>query len=151
MITEKEEIIKARQLIDQSVNFVSKIRQINPKPPCVGAMIEVPSAAIAIDSLIPHIDFASLGTNDLMQYTLAIDRTNSKVSHLYNPEHPAVKFLIETVIKTCINKSCPVSICGELANDIQQTRNFLKMGLREVSINVGDLLKMKEQISRIEI
>tara|TARA_B100000963_G_scaffold240655_1_gene210557 strand:- start:3125 stop:4795 length:1671 start_codon:yes stop_codon:yes gene_type:complete len=151
LITEKEEIIKARQLIDQSVNFVSKIRQINPKPPCVGAMIEVPSAAIAIDSLIPHIDFASLGTNDLMQYTLAIDRTNSKVSHLYNPEHPAVKFLIETVIKTCINKSCPVSICGELANDIQQTRNFLKMGLREVSINVGDLLKMKEQISRIEI
>ena len=67
-------------------------------------MIEVPSAAIAIESLIPHIDFASLGTNDLIQYTLAIDRTNSKVSHLYNPGHPAVQFLIENVIKSCIKE-----------------------------------------------
>ena len=130
---------------------MTKIRQVELKSLPVGAMIEVPSAAIAIESLIPHIDFASLGTNDLMQYTLAIDRTNSKVSHLYNPEHPAVKFLIENVITSCINKNCPVSICGELANDIQQTKKFFKMGLREVSINVADVLKMKEQISRIDL
>ena len=68
-------------------------------------MIEVPSAAITIESLIPHIDFASLGTNDLIQYTLAIDRTNNKVSHLYNPGHPAVQFLIENVIKSCIREN----------------------------------------------
>ena len=113
-------------------------------------MIEVPSAAITIESLIPHIDFASLGTNDLIQYTLAIDRTNNKVSHLYNPGHPAVQFLIENVIKSCIREKCPVSICGELANDIVQTKNFFKMGLREVSTNVSDILKMKEAISKIE-
>ena len=114
-------------------------------------MIEVPSAAIAIESLIPHIDFASLGTNDLIQYTLAIDRTNNKVSHLYNPGHPAVQFLIEKVIKSCIKERCPVSICGELANDIRQTTKFLKMGLREISTNVSEILKMKEAISKIEI
>ena len=151
LITEKEEVIKAKQLIYQSISIVSKKYGCDVNKPSIGAMIEVPSAAIAIESLIPHIDFASLGTNDLIQYTLAIDRTNSKVSHLYNPIHPAVQFLIKNVIKTCIKKQCPVSICGELANDISQTEKFLKMGLREVSTNVSDILKMKEAISEIEV
>ncbi len=151
LITEKEEVIKAKQLIYQSLSNVSEKYCCDLNTPAIGAMIEVPSAAIAIDSLIPHIDFASLGTNDLIQYTLAIDRTNNKVSHLYNPGNPAVQFLIEKVIKSCIRKQCPVSICGELANDIRQTTKFLKMGLREVSINVSEILKMKEEISKIEI
>ena len=151
LITEKEEVIKAKQLIYQSLRNVSKKYCFDLKTPSIGAMIEVPSAAIAIESLIPHIDFASLGTNDLIQYTLAIDRTNNKVSHLYNPGHPAVQFLIENVIKACIREQCPVSICGELANDIRQTSKFLKMGLREVSANVSDILKMKEAISKIEL
>ena len=111
LITEKEEIIKAKQLIYQSLGNVSEKYCCDLNTPSIGAMIEVPSAAIAIESLIPHIDFASLGTNDLIQYTLAIDRTNNKVSHLYNPEHPAVQFLIENVIKSCIREECPVSIC----------------------------------------
>ena len=102
LITEKEEIIKAKQLIYQSLDNVSEKYCYDLNTPSIGAMIEVPSAAIAIESLIPHIDFASLGTNDLIQYTLAIDRTNNKVSHLYNPGHPAVQFLIENVIKSCI-------------------------------------------------
>ena len=151
LITEKEEVIKAKQLIYQSISNVSKKYHCDLNKPTIGAMIEVPSAAIAIESLIPHIDFASLGTNDLIQYTLAIDRANSKVSHLYNPEHPAVQFLIEKVIKSCIKKQCPVSICGELANDIKQTKKFLAMGLREISINVSDILKIKEAISKIEV
>ena len=151
LITEKEEIIKAKQLIYQSLNNVSEKYCCDLNTPSIGAMIEVPSAAITIESLIPHIDFASLGTNDLIQYTLAIDRTNNKVSHLYNPEHPAVQLLIENVIKACIRKECPVSICGELANDIRQTSKFFKMGLRELSTNVSDILKIKEAISEIEI
>ena len=151
LISEKEEIIKARQLIYQSVDNVSKKYCCDLTTPSIGAMIEVPSAAITIESLIPHIDFASLGTNDLIQYTLAIDRTNNKVSHLYNPEHPAVQLLIENVIKSCIRKECPVSICGELANDIRQTSKFFKMGLRELSTNVSDILRIKEAISEIEI
>ena len=151
LITDKEEVIKAKQLVYQSISIVSKKYGYDVNKPCIGAMIEVPSAAIAIESLIPHIDFASLGTNDLIQYTLAIDRTNNKVSHLYNPGHPAVQLLIENVIKSCIRKECPVSICGELANDIRQIRKFFKMGLREVSTNVSDILKMKEAISKIEL
>ena len=151
LITEKEEIIKAKQLIHQSLGDVSDKYCCDLNTPSIGAMIEVPSAAIAIESLIPHIDFASLGTNDLIQYTLAIDRTNNKVSHLYNPGHPAVQFLIENVIKSCIREECPVSICGELANDIVQTKKFFQMGLREVSTNVSDILKMKEAISKIEV
>ena len=134
LITEKEEVIKAKQLIYQSLSNVSEKYCCDLNTPSIGAMIEVPSAAIAIESLIPHIDFASLGTNDLIQYTLAIDRTNNKVSHLYNPGHPAVQFLIENVIKSCIRKECPVSICGELANDIRQTKKFFKDGF-ERSVN----------------
>ena len=149
LITEKEEIIKAKQLIYQSLDNVAETYCYDLSTPSIGAMIEVPSAAITIESLIPHIDFASLGTNDLIQYTLAIDRTNNKVSHLYNPGHPAVHFLIENVIKSCVREKCPVSICGELANDIVQTKKFFQMGLREVSTNVGDILKMKEAISKI--
>jgi len=151
LISEKDEVIKAKQLIYQSLSNISKKYCCDLNAPPIGAMIEVPSAAIAIESLIPHIDFASLGTNDLIQYTLAIDRTNNKVSHLYNPENPAVQFLIEKVIKSCIREQCPVSICGELANDIKQTSKFLMMGLREVSTNVSDILKMKEAISKIEL
>ena len=151
LITEREEVIKAKQLIYQSLSNVAEKYCCDLSSPAIGAMIEVPSAAIAIESLIPHIDFASLGTNDLIQYTLAIDRTNNKVSHLYNPENPAVQFLIENVIKSCIREQCPVSICGELANDITQLTKFLKMGLREVSTNVSEILKMKESISKIEI
>jgi len=151
LISEKEEIIKARQLIYQSVDNVAEKYCCDLATPSIGAMIEVPSAAIAIESLIPHIDFASLGTNDLIQYTLAIDRTNNKVSHLYNPGHPAVQLLIENVIKSCIRKECPVSICGELASDIRQTNKFFKIGLRELSTNVSDILKMKEAISKIEV
>lgn len=151
LITEKEEIIKAKHLIYQSLSNVSEKYCYDFNTPPIGAMIEVPSAAIAIESLIPHIDFASLGTNDLIQYTLAIDRTNNKVSHLYDPGHPAVQFLIENVIRSCIKEECPVSICGELANDIRQTRKFFNMGLREVSTNVSDILKMKEAISKIEL
>ena len=151
LISEKEEIIKARQLIYQSVDNVAEKYCCDLATPSIGAMIEVPSAAIAIESLIPHIDFASLGTNDLIQYTLAIDRTNNKVSHLYNPGHPAVQLLIENVIKSCVKARCPVSICGELANDVRQTGKFLRMGLREVSTNVSDILKMKEAISKIEL
>ncbi len=151
LITEKEEVIKAKELIYQSLKNISEKYRCDLNAPSIGAMIEVPSAALAIESLIPHIDFASLGTNDLIQYTLAIDRTNNKVSHLYNPGHPAVQFLIEKVIKSCIKEQCPVSICGELANDIGQTKKFLKMGLREVSTNVSDILKMKEAVSKIEL
>ena len=151
LITEKEEVIKAKELIYQSLSDVSEKYCCYLNTPTIGAMIEVPSAAIAIESLIPHIDFASLGTNDLIQYTLAIDRTNNKVSHLYNPGNPAVQFLMEKVIKSCIKGQCPVSICGELANDIKQTTKFFKMGLREVSTNVSEILKMKAAISEIEI
>ena len=117
----------------------------NPKT-SVGAMIEVPSAAIAIDGLIAHIDFASIGTNDLIQYTLAIDRTDRSVAHLYNPLHPAVLRLIDQTIRSCNRANLPVSLCGEMAGDTDLTRLLLGLGLREFSMHATEILKVKRVV-----
>jgi phosphotransferase system enzyme I (PtsI) len=112
----------------------------------IGAMIEVPAAAIAIDGLLPFIDFASLGTNDLIQYTLAIDRADGEVAHLYNPNHPAVLRLIRDVIKTCNKFKKPVSLCGEMAGDTELTRLLLGFGLQEFSMHPAQVLVIKQEI-----
>jgi phosphotransferase system enzyme I (PtsI) len=113
-------------------------------------MIEVPSAAIAIESLLPYLDFVSLGTNDLIQYTLAIDRTNRFVSNLYDPEHPAILELIKNVVAVCKKKNVPVSICGEMAGDVDHTQLLLNLGLRCFSMNCNEILLIKEKILKLK-
>jgi phosphotransferase system enzyme I (PtsI) len=113
-------------------------------------MIEVPSAAIAINSLLPHLDFVSLGTNDLIQYTLAIDRTNRFVSSLYDPEHPAILELIKGVVTMCGRKKIPVSICGEMAGNVSHTQLLLNLGLRCFSMNCNEILLIKEKILKLK-
>lgn len=112
----------------------------------VGAMIEVPSAALVVSSLMKHVDFVSIGTNDLIQYTLAIDRNDDSVSHLYNPVHPAVIKLILHTIKTATKAGIPVSVCGEMAGDARLTRLLLGMGLRKFSMHPANLLAVKHRI-----
>lgn len=112
----------------------------------VGIMVEIPSAALTINSLLKLVDFISIGTNDLIQYTLATDRSDEHVSYLYQPYHPAVLKLLQHVIRTAGRLNKPVSVCGEMAGDEQYTRLLLGMGLRRFSMNPNNLLAVKNRI-----
>ena len=114
----------------------------------VGGMIEIPAAALALGPFLKRFDFLSIGTNDLIQYTLAIDRSDEAVAHLYDPTHPAVLRLVAQTIERCTRAGLPVSICGEMAGDPRMTRLFLGMGLRQFSMHPAQLLEIKQQILR---
>jgi len=112
----------------------------------VGGMIEIPAAALALNTFIQKLDFLSIGTNDLIQYTLAIDRTDDTVSHLYDPLHPAVLNLVAHIIRTCNKAGKPIALCGEMAGDVQLTRLLLGFGLRQFSMHPACLLEVKQQV-----
>ena len=116
----------------------------------VGAMIEVPAAALMVDVFLKYFDFLSIGTNDLIQYTLAIDRVDESVAHLYDPLHPAVLQLIGHTIAAGRRLGKPVSVCGELAGDTSLTRLLLGMGLRSFSMHPARLLAVKQQVLRCD-
>jgi len=148
LVSGPSEMLAARAAIKTAMDHLSERKiKFDANLP-VGAMIEVPAAAIAIDGLLPVIDFASIGTNDLIQYTLAIDRADGEVAHLYNPLHPAVLRLIKDVIKTCLQSKVPVSLCGEMAGDPDMTRMLLGFGLREFSMHPAQILVVKKEILR---
>lgn len=117
----------------------------------VGAMIEIPSAALTVNSILKMIDFVSVGTNDLIQYTLAADRNDESVSYLYQPGHPAVLKLLLHVIRTAARLNKPVSVCGEMAGDAQYTRLLMAMGLRRFSMNSNNILAVKNQIIQSDL
>jgi phosphoenolpyruvate-protein phosphotransferase (PTS system enzyme I) len=112
----------------------------------VGGMIEIPAAAIALPMFIRKLDFLSIGTNDLIQYTLAIDRADDTVAHLYDPLHPAVLALIVGVIRTALQHEKPVAVCGEMAGDVALTRLLLGFGLRHFSMHPASLLEVKQRV-----
>jgi phosphotransferase system enzyme I (PtsI) len=112
----------------------------------VGGMIEIPAAALALGPFLRRLDFLSIGTNDLIQYTLAIDRTDGSVAHLYDPVHPAVLKLISQTIQSAQRVGMPVAVCGEMAGDPKLTRLLIGMGLREFSMHPAQLLEVKQQV-----
>ena len=114
----------------------------------IGGMIEVPAAALSLDIFMEKLDFLSIGTNDLIQYTLAIDRTDDAVAHLYDPLHPAVLRLIAHIIRSANDAEIPVEVCGEMAGDPSLTRLLLGFGLREFSMFPTQLLTVKRQVLR---
>ena len=116
----------------------------------IGAMIEVPAAALTMPLLLQHFDFVSIGTNDLIQYTLAIDRADEAVAYLYDPWHPAVLRLIADVISAANAAGKPVSICGEMAGDIVFTELLLGMGLRSLSMHPSHISSVKQRILRAD-
>lgn len=116
----------------------------------VGAMIEIPSAALVINSLVKHVNFFSVGTNDLIQYTLAIDRTDEAVAHLYDPMHPAVLRLVADVIAAGREQGKSVSVCGETAGDVTMTRLLLGLGLRSFSMYPSQILPVKQEVLRAD-
>ena len=119
-------------------------------PVKVGAMIEVPAAALSLPLFLRHFDFLSIGTNDLIQYTLAIDRADESVAHLYDPLHPAILRLIADTIRAGIQTGKPVSVCGEMAGDPQLTRLLLGMGLRSFSMHPTQILAVKQEVLRAD-
>jgi phosphotransferase system enzyme I (PtsI) len=117
----------------------------------IGGMIEIPAAALALPIFMRRLDFLSIGTNDLIQYTLAIDRTDDAVAHLYDPLHPAVLTLVAGTIQTATRGGVPVAVCGEMAGDLQLTRLLLGLGLRNFSMHPSQLLLIKERILRTNL
>jgi phosphotransferase system enzyme I (PtsI) len=117
----------------------------------VGGMIEVPAAALSAGFFAEQLDFLSIGTNDLIQYTLAIDRADDSVAHLYDPLHPAVLNLIQHTIRAGTKAGKPVSVCGEMAGDPQLTRLLLGLGLRTFSMQPASLLQVKQQILKAQL
>ncbi|HZW24651.1 MAG TPA: phosphoenolpyruvate--protein phosphotransferase [Gallionella sp.] len=112
----------------------------------IGGMIEVPSAALSVSSFAKKLDFLSIGTNDLIQYTLAIDRTDEEVAHLYDPLHPAVLQLLSHVIGTSNKFGVPISVCGEMAGELAYTRLLLGMGLRQFSMFSAQVPNVKQRV-----
>jgi len=116
----------------------------------VGAMVEIPAAAMALGTLMNHFSFLSIGTNDLIQYTLAIDRADEAVAHLYDPLHPAVLRLVQQVIAQAKRAGMPVAVCGEMAGEPQFARLLLGMGLRQFSMHPSQLLEVKREVLRCD-
>ena len=112
----------------------------------VGCMIEIPSAALTVSSLLKWVDFVSVGTNDLIQYTLSVDRSDDAVSYLYQPAHPAIIRLLAHIIRTANRMGKGVSVCGEMAGDTKYTRMLLGLGLRKFSMNINNLLDVKDVV-----
>jgi len=119
-------------------------------PVKVGAMIEVPAAALSVKMFLQHFDFLSVGTNDLIQYTLAIDRADELVAHLYDPLHPAVLRLLADTIAESRAQGKSVSVCGEMAGDPAMTRLLLGLGLRSFSMHPTQILAVKQEVIRAD-
>jgi phosphotransferase system enzyme I (PtsI) len=117
-------------------------------PVQLGAMIEIPAAALSLKLFLKYFDFLSIGTNDLIQYTLAIDRADESVAHLYDPLHPAVLRLVADTIAEGAAQGKSVSVCGEMAGDVSMTRLLLGMGLKSFSMHPSQVLQVKQQILR---
>ena len=146
MLAHAFEIDQTLAMIEQAKAQLREAGQkFDPKIP-IGAMIEIPAAALTLPLFIKRMNFLSIGTNDLIQYTLAIDRVDHEVAHLYNPLHPAVLYLLSATIAAGAKAGIPVSVCGEMAGDTRLTRLLLGMGLREFSMHPAQILAVKQEV-----
>jgi len=139
--------------LNQTLNYIAQAKQslddrhiAYDRGVETGGMIEIPAAALALSTFVRKLDFLSIGTNDLIQYTLALDRTDDTVSHLYDPLHPAVLHLVSHVIRSANKAGKPIALCGEMAGDVQLTRLLLGFGLRQFSMHPSRLLEVKQQV-----
>jgi len=139
--------------LNQTLQFIAATRQSledesipYDRDVKIGGMIEIPAAALAINVFAKKLDFLSIGTNDLIQYTLAIDRTDEEVAHLYDPLHPAVLHLLAHIIGTCNRLGVPISVCGEMAGELPYTRLLLGLGLRQLSMFSAQVPSIKQRV-----
>jgi phosphoenolpyruvate-protein phosphotransferase (PTS system enzyme I) len=152
MISNAGEIRRVREAMSQVARRLKRRGAALPNPlPPLGAMIEVPGAALAADSLAAEADFFAIGTNDLVQYTLAIDRSDEQVAHLYNPLHPAVLRLIQFAIEAALRRGMPISVCGEMAGEPRFTALLLGLGLRNLSMAPSNIPRVKQRIRNLDM
>ncbi|EUJ09459.1 phosphoenolpyruvate--protein phosphotransferase [Methylophilaceae bacterium 11] len=151
MLSNLTELRQSKILLERAKESLRKEGTPFNEQITLGGMIEVPAAAINADAFARELDFLSIGTNDLIQYTLAIDRTDDAVAHLYNPLHPAVLKLIQMTIQAAEKYNIGLSICGEMAGDIKLTRLLIGMGMRQLSMHPSNILSVKQQILHSQI
>ena len=149
MLVHAREIRQTMALIDHARVQLDN-RGLAYGPVKMGAMIEIPAAALTLKVFLKYFDFLSIGTNDLIQYTLAIDRADESVAHLYDPMHPAVLRLVANTIAEGRAQGKPVSLCGEMAGDVSMTRLLLGMGLRSFSMHPAQILTVKQEVLRAD-
>jgi phosphotransferase system enzyme I (PtsI) len=152
MISSVLEIRKVREALAQVARRLKRrgARIANPLPP-LGVMIEIPGAALAADALAAESDFFAIGTNDLIQYTLAIDRGDEQVAHLYNPLHPAVLRLIQFAVEAALRARIGLSLCGEMAGDPRFTALLLGFGIRDLSMAPGNIGRVKQRVRGLDM
>jgi len=151
MLAHASEIAQTLAMVEQARQQLRERRcKFDPHVP-IGGMIEIPAAALALGPFLRHLQFLSIGTNDLIQYALAIDRTDESVAHLYDPLHPAVLRLIAQTIRAGERAGVPVAVCGEIAGDPKMTRLLLGMGLRHFSMHPTQMLEIKQQVLMADI
>ena len=146
MIAHAHEVTQALELVAQAKAQLTAAGKAFDDAVDVGGMIEIPAAALSLGLFAKKLDYFSIGTNDLIQYTLAIDRTDDEVSGLYDPLHPAVLYLISQTIKAGHKAGLPVAVCGEMAGEVSMTRLLLGMGLTQFSMHPAQLLAVKQKI-----
>jgi phosphotransferase system enzyme I (PtsI) len=152
MISTASEIRRVREAVDQVARRLRRRGVRLPKAlPPLGAMIEVPGAALAADALAAEADFFAIGTNDLIQYTLAIDRSDEQVAHLYNPLHPAVLRLIQFAVEAALRRGMPISVCGEMAGEPRFAALLLGLGLRNLSMAPRNIPRVKQRIRSLDM
>jgi phosphotransferase system enzyme I (PtsI) len=152
MISTIGELRLAREAMEQVARRLRRRGFILPQTlPPLGAMIEVPGAALAADALAGEADFFAVGTNDLIQYTLAIDRSDEQVAYLYDPLHPAVLRLIQFAVEAAMRRKIPISVCGEIAGDPRYAALLLGLGLRELSMSPQNIPRVKQRIRSLDM
>ena len=148
MLAHAHEIDQALAMIEMAKKQLRESRLRFNDDIEVGGMIEIPAAALSLGVFVKRLDFLSIGTNDLIQYTLAIDRTDEAVAHLYDPTHPSVLRLIQQTIQTGTRAGLPVAVCGEMAGNPDYTRLLIGMGLRQFSMHPAQILEVKQEVLR---
>jgi len=151
MLSTLSELRQTKLLLERAKLSLKKQNILFNENIALGGMIEVPAAAINAEAFAKELDFLSIGTNDLIQYTLAIDRTDDAVAHLYNPLHPSVLKLISITIKAGAKLGKSVAVCGEMAGDAKLTKLLIGMGLRQLSMHPSNVLSVKQQVLHSQI
>jgi phosphotransferase system enzyme I (PtsI) len=151
MLTSVQEVRMVRSLLDEAAQELSdRGLKFDRKMP-LGGMIEVPAAALAANDLATHLDFLSVGTNDLLQYTLAADRVDEQVAHLYDPLHPGVLELLRMIVKAGKKQGIPVTVCGEIGGSRRYIRLLLALGIREFSMHANRLLEVRQMVTQTDV